>query len=37
MQHSMLKINLERNSKLAPAADRPFAYTGCWDARELHR
>ena len=35
-----LKHNIqlvERNSQLAPKADRLFAYTGCWYGPELHR
>lgn len=30
-------IKLERNSKLAPVANRYFADMGCWDVCKLHR
>lgn len=37
MQFLQHNIKLERNSQLAPKADRLFAYTGCWYEVELHR
>ena len=37
MQYLNHNIKSERNSQLAPKADRLFAYTGCGYGLALHR